>query len=104
MNTKNGLYNGKYLIAIYDKNDRPICVGGRVTDLTMKYIARKLKHPTSNYTIHLIDCFEKHNDIFAEEDEIFLKELFAEQQQKRLNKQCNNERTFYRRKEIIKER
>lgn len=79
----NGLYKGKYLIAVYDDEDNLIDVGctpsrlnivGRckVTASNYYHIYRVFNKKQQNSRIHFIDCTEKHDDIFAEEDEIFL--------------------------------
>jgi hypothetical protein len=82
MNTRK-LYKGRYLIALYDKNDMLVDVGLNPFDLlTCGHRPRTLyetlcrdRNGIFGYTIHLIDCLEKHDDIFAEEDKIFLDEL-----------------------------
>ena len=76
------LYKGRYLIAVYDDNDNFIDCGTSIKELTFmkhrtiveqlsrgSFFTKKKKH------IYLIDCLEKHNDCFNEEDEIFLKEI-----------------------------
>lgn len=79
----NKLYKGRYLIALYDKNDTLVDVGMLPSEIKL------FKHrPQSFYeqtcrgdrrlygcNIYLIDCLEKNDDIFAEEDKIFLDEL-----------------------------
>lgn len=72
-----GLYKGRYLIAIYDENDNLIDVGCNPKELlTYKskysYSAINLALRRGNNRMYLIDVTEKHEDIFAEEDEIFL--------------------------------
>ena len=76
-----GLYKGKYLIAIYDKEDRLIDVACNVNELThyknsntaWSIIGHVQRGSIKSDGIYLIDVTEKHNDIFSEEDELFLK-------------------------------
>jgi DNA invertase Pin-like site-specific DNA recombinase len=77
------LYKGKYLIALYNKDDRLVDVGVSPRELEF------FKNRTNSFyemvsrgdkmfhgcTLHLIDCPKKHNDVFKEEDEIFLREM-----------------------------
>lgn len=71
-----GLYKGKYLIAVYDKDDYLIEVACLPRELikkcVSKYISRVAKGTIKSNHIYLIDCTEKHDDIFAEEDKLFL--------------------------------
>lgn len=75
------LYKGRYLIAIYDKYDNFIDCGISVRELRLLKHSSVYSQISRNeffnsekcYKVVLIDCLEKHNDIFAEEDEIFLK-------------------------------
>ena len=79
----NKLYKGRYLIALYDKDDMLVDVGMNPFDLSTCSISPKSlsenisrgRNSIFGYTIHLIDCLEQHNDIFAEEDNIFLDEF-----------------------------
>lgn len=74
------LYKGRYLIAIYDKKDALVSVGENFNDLSLdSNYAYLLMHKArmgenTQYKIHLIDCKEKHEDIFKEEDDIFMEE------------------------------
>lgn len=79
----NKLYKGRYLIALYDKDDMLVDVGISPFDLLTcsvrphslyKNVSRG-RNSIFGYTIHLIDCLEEHDDIFAEEDKIFLDEF-----------------------------
>lgn len=92
------LYKGKYLIAVYSRNDEmEYCEGvyesieqlARYTDV--KYIkcviSRSLQtyhtFPTIEYGMYkfcFIDIYEKHDDIFQEEDKLFIE--FYEQNRK----------------------
>lgn len=107
-----GLYKGKYLIAIYDKDDYLLDVVTTPEDFRFgnkdtlrSELSRKLKNIDTNKKIHLIDCTEKHSDIFAEEDKIFLKYVkqtrkkTAEEKAKELG---INVRTYYRREALKK--
>lgn len=77
------LYKGRYLIALYDKNDMLVDVGINPFDLLTCSIrphslyenVSRGRNSIFGYTIHLIDCLEQHDDIFAEEDKMFLDEL-----------------------------
>ena len=81
----NKLYKGRYLIALYDKNDILVDVGTLPSEIELFK-----RRPASFYEqtcrgdgrlfgcrVYLIDCLEKNNDIFSEEDEIFLEEIGA---------------------------
>ena len=77
------LYKGKYLIAVYDKDDNFVECATSVVELkvisTNTYYEQATRQDITKhkfrkgYKVFLIDCLEKHDDIFAEEDEIFLK-------------------------------
>lgn len=89
------LYKGKYLIAVYDKDDNFIDCATNIVELKVfkpqtyyGQATRKdiTKHKfRKGYKVFLIDCLEKHYDIFAEEDEIFLNE----------QKICNSKMDIY---------
>ena len=78
------LYKGRYLIAVYDKEERCLGVASSIKELKemknllnpygmfSKMLNGKYKYLFHQY--HLIDCLEKHDDVFQEEDELFLKE------------------------------
>ena len=77
------LYRGRYLIALYNKEDVLIDVGTKPSELKLfqnrlssfyEQVSRKNKS-FFGCKLYLIDCLEKHNDIFKEEDEIFLLEM-----------------------------
>lgn len=79
------LYKGRYLIAVYDKEDNCKGVASSIKELkqienlgSMPYpICYKILNGKYNYLFskyYFIDCLEEHDDIFKEEDEIFLKE------------------------------
>ena len=76
------LYNKKYLIAVYDAKDRLIDVGSSIDEITCMrphYVYEKLSRQRDGIfrgpTIYLIDCLEQHDDIFKEEDDLFLQEI-----------------------------
>ena len=75
------LYKGRYLIALYDKNDMLVDVGINPYDLKCTKAPHTLyenicrgRYSLFGYTLHFIDCLEIHDDIFKEEDELFLKQ------------------------------
>jgi hypothetical protein len=75
-----GLYKDKYIIAFYDEDDYLKDVGAKIKELhsckTHKsihsYISSCFAGRIPYKRLYFIDVTEKHNDIFAEEDEIFL--------------------------------
>lgn len=77
------LYKGRYLIALYDKDDILVDVGMNPLDLFIcANRPRSLYEDISRgrnvifgYTIHLIDCLETHDNVFQEEDKIFIDEF-----------------------------
>lgn len=100
------LYKGRYLIALYDDNDNLIDVGCVPSELNF-YKER----PNSFYeqlcrgdiklhgcNVYLIDCLKKQQDIFAEEDKIFLESIKPSREQlKKIAKQLGiSLRTAYR--------
>lgn len=109
------LYKGRYLIALYDKDDRLVDVGLRPSDLELfKHRPESFYEQTCrgdvkfyNCNVYLIDCLEKHDDIFKEEDEIFLEEINAieskDEQLEKLAKELGiSKRTAYRWKALGK--
>ena len=77
------LYKGRYLIAIYDVNDRLIEVSNSIntfwgfTEVQIVSMVRKDRRDIQHHSYfraYLIDCLEEHDDCFAEEDKIFLEE------------------------------
>lgn len=105
------LYKGRYLIAVYDKDDYLIDVACSVKELkniskkrsVYSSISRNIHHKSPVHKYHLIDCLEKHNDIFAEEDEIFLKSDFLEHKTiQQIAKELGiSERTLYRKQKAL---
>lgn len=102
------LFKGRYLIALYDSDDCLVDVG-----LNPLELAKTVKRPHTlyeniskgcetlyGYKVHLIDCLEKHNDIFAEEDELFLQTLDLESVDEKLERIAKelgiSKRTAYR--------
>ena len=85
------LYRNRYLIAVYDRtdeqllgvfdspNDMKSLMGiesvKHVVSRALKYVNKPRIAKNYKYILHFIDIFEKHNDCFAEDDAIFLKEL-----------------------------
>lgn len=77
----NGLYKGKYLIVVCDKDDYIKDVACSPRELVKNYksknvangaVSHAFNNPKNNTRMYFIDCTEKHDDIFAEEDEKFL--------------------------------
>jgi hypothetical protein len=77
------LYKDKYLIALYDKHDNLVDVGLRPKELELykdnprtfyECVCRGDK-TFRGCKLFLIDCTVVHDDIFKEEDEIFIKEI-----------------------------
>lgn len=105
------LYKGRYLIAVYDKDDYLIDVACSVKELkcptkkssVYSSISRNVHHKSPTHKYYLIDCLEKHNDIFAEEDRIFLESLPPKKQTlKEIAKEMGvSERTLYRKKKLL---
>ena len=106
-----GLYKGRYIIAIYDKNDYLIevaCSPKELTRYSDENSARsnisKVLNGRSSKSIHLIDVMEKQDDIFAEEDEIFL-DYVLETQVKTIKGKAKelgiSERTYYRHQKLF---
>lgn len=107
-----GLYKGRYIIAIYDKNDYLIDVVFSPKEMTgysnansaRSFLSHILKGQCVGMHIHLIDIMEKQDDIFAEEDRIFLD--FVKETKGLTNKEKAkaigmSERTYYRRKKLF---
>ena len=109
------LYKGKYLIAIYDKNDYLVDVSGNPSTLkcfknssvARSVISKVFNGERKNESIHFIDVFEKHDDIFSDEDKVFLE--FVEMEKTSKNTVASfcrenniSERTFYRKNSIQK--
>lgn len=77
-----GFYKGKYLIAIYDKNDMlvdVVCLPKELSkyknpEIAKQYISNVFNGRLPGTNIYFIDVTEKHDDIFAEEDNLFLVE------------------------------
>lgn len=114
-----GLYREKYLIAVYDKNDYLIDVACLPNELTcfknqrraIEYMSKIVNGHRRSSRFFLIDVTEKHNDIFAEEDQLFLEYVKSKQNplnQTEIDKQKASElgislRTYQRRKALYKE-
>lgn len=110
------LYKDRYIIAVYDQEDRLIDVGADIAEFNGKYPSLEFRlwsiHARNhNYTnrdglkFHLIDVFEKHDDIFQEEDQLFLE--MVDNGVHKTNKQLAEEmgvslRSFYRKNSAIR--
>lgn len=105
------LYRGRYLLAVYDQDDRLLGVETEVQGLQKYYnvngnyniaISWCMKHQKKKLV--LIDCLERHNDCFKEEDKKFLE--FVESHHKKSQQEISQEikasvRTYYRKKKIL---
>lgn len=83
------LYRKRFLIAYYDKNDQLLCVAENVSEFygfykqvstsskrsLEEYLSKIFLNKAKSNFIKLIDVFEKHDDIFSFEDEVFIQEL-----------------------------
>ena len=109
------LYKGRYLIGWYDKDDNCIGVFSSIKELNeikktpnlysiINHILNKKEG--ENFTQYrLIDCLEKHEDIFQEEDEIFLKECPEKVTNKMKAKSLGlSLKTYYRKKGLLGEK
>lgn len=77
-----GLYKGRYIIAVYDNEDNLLEVETKAEDLKFvngNGLGRRKNGDNSKYKVYLIDALEKHDDIFQEEDKIFLESIKTEQ-------------------------
>lgn len=98
------LYKGRYLIALLDKEGNIEEVGGideiKLSNYRLReYCSRKAKGKCPLNKFELIDIFEKHDDIFAEEDEEFIKfyEAYGYKSDKeRMRELGMSERKYYR--------
>lgn len=108
------LYKGRYLIALYDKDDYLVDVATKPSDFrhicprTKTFYEQKSKgiQTLKGYKVFLIDCLEKHDDIFVEEDNLFLN--YVKAHEKSIDKQLEeiairygvSKRTAYRWKKL----
>ena len=105
-----GLYKGKYLIAVYDKEGYLVDVACKPSEI--RYIKGNLKSFLSRLAsgkitskrFVLIDVTEKHDDVFAEEDKLFLD--FIKETRKKTNAEKAkelgmSERVYYRKKNLF---
>lgn len=100
-----GLYRGRYLIVTLDKNGdvkksycQPSEYEGNVESFK-SIVSRAFNGLDKRKDILFIDVFEKHDDIFAEEDEAFIefiKENIAKGAQERSKELGISERDYYR--------
>lgn len=106
---KGGLYKGKYLIALYDLNDNLIDVATSVSKLykfnSWSSLNHKLNYKNQSnrkmLKVYLIDCTEKHNDCFKEEDELFLFEIKTKTDKQIAFELGISLRQYYRRKKYF---
>lgn len=95
------LYKNRYLIAIYDKNDNLIDVACNPAELSgykhpQSMISRIYHGKVNTNKIYLIDCLEEHNDIFSEEDKLFLD--FVTSKKHKTNQEIAKELGIYHKK------
>lgn len=103
------LYKNRYLICLIDiKTDNIVSVYDNAIQLSEAYnidgrsmLSKAFKNDyvfKNKYKIEFIDCYEKHNDIFDEEDKKFIE--FIEDNNSPRKKICKlfniSERTYYR--------
>lgn len=104
------LYKGKYLIACYDKDGFLIDVANKPSQITVykkeqiECICSRILQGKEHKFVKLIDCLEIHNDLFEEEDRIFI-EFMKSLPHKKTNAILAKElgisvRTLYRRKNL----
>lgn len=108
-----GLYMGRYLIAIYGKNDELIDVGVspkelhcfKSVDSAKSVISKAFRNERFCPNIHFIDVLEKHDDTFSDEDDDFLQCIEKEfpSTKKVCSKNNISERTYYRKKRKFSE-
>lgn len=99
-----GLYKGKYLIAVYDKAGDLMdvaCLPSELTcfkdkELAIDYINKIANGKWVSDRVFLIDVTEQHDDVFAEEDKLFL-EFVMETRQKTIT-ELTREQGICRRK------
>lgn len=105
------LFRNRYLVAIYDKQDRLVDVIGAPSELkgNNKYsvkngVNRVINRHKSSKKYYIIDCLEVHDDIFKEEDEEFIK--FINQEKTKTQREIAldlgmSERNYYRKKSAL---
>lgn len=110
-------FKGKYIIALYDDNDKWKATYNNLIELNKKYYKKRREtlqqemriifnlqkqgiftHKFLGYNVFFIDVYEKHNDCFQEDDVEYLK-LYGNKSNKDIIKELDiSERTFYRKK------
>lgn len=105
-----GLYRGRYLIVVLDKNGdvknvycQPTEYNGNVESFK-SMVAKAFNGKTGRKDILFVDVLERHDDIFAEEDQAFID--FIKDTTKKSGKECSeelgiSERSYFRKKEIF---
>lgn len=105
------LYRGRYLLAVYDQDDRLLGVETKLQGLQKYYNVNGnynvafdwcMKH--QKIKLVLIDCLESHDDCFKEEDKKFLE--FVESHHKKSSQEMSQEikaslRTYERKKKVF---
>ena len=87
------LYKDRYLLARYEldpdgKDEHCVMVGTTPKEVGLKdweRVRRALQKKTyaHGFKLFAIDCLEKHDDVFAEEDNIFLKMCYTKEDKRR---------------------
>lgn len=110
------LYKGRYLIAVYANNDEDLLgvfdnpkdmedfLGTKYArEIIARYIQTFKTFPViacNRYVFHFIDVYEEHDDVFAEEDKIFI-EMIPKSKTQLMKEYCKKHRvsrkTYYRR-------
>lgn len=110
-----GLYKGKYLIAVYSKNGFLVDVACSPSELTCfgdkqaacNYISKIANGYAKSSRVFLIDVTEKYDDVFAEEDRIFLEFIESTREKSMKEKTLElgvNLRTYYRKQDLLLEK
>lgn len=110
------LYQKRFLIAYYNKNDELLCVAENVNEFYefYKQVSKTSKRFLEQFLskiyhkkikskhIRFIDVFEKHNDVFSYEDEIFIQELSGQKTIKQKAQEIGlSEREYARKLQIL---
>lgn len=108
-----GLYRGRYLIVVLDENgnvekvcDQP-CDNCENKNSFKSTVSRAFNGKENRKDILFIDVFEKHDDIFSEEDEAFIEYIKKDIKKSAKDKAEElgmSERDYYRKVGIFEDR